>query len=207
MNMLTGFYSTETDEKIFATYSFHHVRAGTLDASAFKDKIVLIGPTAKGVGGTRVTPVSSNMSDAELIANVIASIRNQHFYIEPKSNEWVVPAIFVAVALYLMFALPNLGAALAAIVSLFLFLGLLGAEQYLLIDKKVWLNTVPPALLLLVGHIALTTKRIFATERQRNPSKWIQRRRTACWACPSRDRANSIWPWTSFAGYRSTSQY
>jgi serine/threonine-protein kinase len=174
MSMLTGFYSTEGNEEAFSIYSFHHVRAGTLDASAFKDKIVLIGPTAvligptaKGVGSTRVTPVSSNMSDAELTANVIASIRNQHFYIEPEWTKSAVAGIFVAVALYLMFVLPNLGAALAAIVSLFLFLGLLGAEQYMLIDKKVWLQTVPPALLLLVGHVALTTKRFFATERQK----------------------------------------
>ncbi len=167
MGMLTGFYSAEGDEEAFSIYSFHHVRDGTLDASAFKDKIVLIGPTAKGVGSTRVTPVSSNMSDAELTANIIASIRNQHFYIEPEWTEWAIAGIFVAVALYLMFALPHLGAALAAIVSLFLFLGLLGAEQYMLIDKKVWLQTVPPALLLLVGHIALTTKRFFATERQK----------------------------------------
>lgn len=167
MGMLTGFYSTDGDEEAFSIYSFHHVRDGALDASAFKDKIVLIGPTAKGVGSTRVTPVSSTMSDAELTANVIASIRNQHFYIEPEWTEAAVAGIFVAVALYLMFVLPNLGAALAAIVSLFLFLGLLGAEQYMLIDKKVWLQTVPPALLLLVGHIALTTKRFFATERQK----------------------------------------
>jgi serine/threonine-protein kinase len=167
MSMLTGFYSAEGDEETFSTYSFHHVRNGTLDASAFKDKIVLIGPTAKGVGSTRVTPVSSNMSDAEFTANVIASIRNQHFYIEPQWTKLAIVGIFVAVALYLMFALPNLGAAVAAIVSLFLFLGLLGAEQYMLIDEKIWLQTVSPALLLLVGHMALTTKRFFATERQK----------------------------------------
>ncbi|MFQ5544437.1 MAG: CHASE2 domain-containing protein [Acidiferrobacterales bacterium] len=167
MSMLTGFYSAQGDEPAFSTYSFHHVRDGTLDASTFKDKVVLIGPTAKGVGSTRVTPVSSNMSDAEFTANVIASIRNQHFYIEPQWTTWTVAGIFVVVALYLMFALPSLGAALAATMSLFLFLGLLGAEQYMLIDKKIWLQTVSPALLLLVGHIALTTKRFFATERQK----------------------------------------
>ncbi|MFQ6023877.1 MAG: CHASE2 domain-containing serine/threonine-protein kinase [Acidiferrobacterales bacterium] len=164
MQMYTGFYSASEGKSPFATYSFYDVRAGNIPASSFKDKIVLIGSTAVGVGNTYVTPLSV-MSAAELSANVIASIRNQDFYIQPEWTIWAQTGIFLAIALYLMFALPHLGAGIAAFLSLLVFSGLLASQQYLLVAEKTWLENVSPALLLLVGHIALTTKRFLITER------------------------------------------
>lgn len=165
MQMYTGFYPGHAGEPAFASYSFHDVLAGKVPATSFKDKVVLIGSTAIGVGNRYLTPVSSAMPEAELIANVVASIRNQDFYVQPEWTLWTRIAIFVAVALYLMFALPNLAAGIAGAVSLVLFIVLLGSEQYLLTADKVWLKNVSPALLLLVGHLALTTKRFLVTER------------------------------------------
>lgn len=165
MQMHTGFYAAPDGESPFATYSFYDVRAGSIPASSFKDKIVLIGSTAVGVGSTHLTPISPAMSDAELTANVIASIRNQDFYIQPEWSKLLLAGIFLAIALYLMFLLPTLGAGIAAFVSLVLFVGLLTGEQYLLTSEKIWLENVSPALLLLVGHVALTTKRFLLTER------------------------------------------
>ncbi len=165
MEMYTGFYVGSDGESPFATYSFQDVRAGNVPAASFEDKIVLIGSTAIGVGNTHVTPISSAMSDTELTANTIASIRNQDFYIQPEWTLWTQTGIFLAIGLYLMFVLPSLAAGVAALLSLLLFAGLLGGEQYLLISQKVWLENVSPALMLLVGHIALTTKRFLATER------------------------------------------
>jgi CHASE2 domain-containing sensor protein/tRNA A-37 threonylcarbamoyl transferase component Bud32 len=165
MQMYTGFYPSSAGQPAFATYSFYDVLAGKVPATSFKDKVVLIGPTATGVGNQYLTPVSSAMPAAELTANIVASIRNQDFYVQPGWALWARTAIFVAVALYLMFALPNLAAGIAGAVSLFLFVVLLGSEQYLLTADKVWLQNVSPALLLLVGHLALTTKRFLVTER------------------------------------------
>ncbi len=165
MQMYTGFYSDPERRTPFTTYSFNDVRAGKIPASSFKDKIVLIGSTAAGVGSTHVTPVASGMSDAELTANIVASIRNQDFYVRPPWTAWTQAALFIVIAAYLMFALSRLGAGIAGLVSLVLFVGLLAGEQYLLTSERVWLQTVSPALLLLVGHVALTTKRFFITER------------------------------------------
>lgn len=165
MQMYTGFYSGGDGGSPFSTYSFHDIRAGNVPADSFKDKIVLIGATAEGVGNRYLTPVSSSMPAAELTANIVASIRNQDFYVQPDWATWTQVGIFIAVGLYLMFALPNLGAGLAGLLSLLLFLALLGSEQYMLMAEKVWLQNVSPALLLLVGHLGLTTKRFLVTER------------------------------------------
>lgn len=165
MQMYTGFYSSGAERSAFASYSFYDVLAGKVPPASFKDKIVLVGSTAIGVGNRYLTPVSSAMSAAELTANTVASIRNQHFYVQPEWTLWAQIGIFLLVTLYLMFALPNLGAGIAGIVSLLLFVALLGSEEYLLTAHKVWLKNVSPALLLLVGHLGLTTKRFLITER------------------------------------------
>jgi eukaryotic-like serine/threonine-protein kinase len=165
MQMYTGFYSRGAEQSAFASYSFYDVLAGKVPPTSFKDKIVLIGSTAVGVGNRYLTPISSTMPAAELTANIVASIRNQDFYVQPEWTQWAQFGIFLMVALYLMFALPNLGAGIAGAVSLLLFVALLGSEEYLLTASKVWLENVSPALLLLVGHLALTTKRFLVTER------------------------------------------
>ena len=163
--MYTGFYPTQDGASPFATYSFHDVLAGRLPLSVFKNKIVLIGVTAVGVGDTHVTPVDSAMSGPQLTANVIASILNQDFYSRPNWTIWAELGIFVLVTLYLMTLLPRMNAGLAATVSFFLLLLLLGAGHYLMVSDKIWLRSVSPVLLLIIGHVLLTTKRFLTTER------------------------------------------
>lgn len=165
MQMYTGFYPTQDQASPFATYSFHDVNAGRLPLSVFKDKIVLIGVTAVGVGDTHVTPVDNAMNGPQLTANVIASILNQDFYSRPNWVIWAELGIFAVITLYLMALLPRMNAGLAATVSFFLLLLLLGAGHYLMVSDKIWLRSVSPALLLIIGHVLLTTKHLLTTER------------------------------------------
>ncbi|OGI47270.1 MAG: serine/threonine protein kinase [Candidatus Muproteobacteria bacterium RIFCSPHIGHO2_01_FULL_65_16] len=166
MQMYTGFYGPERGgEPAFATYSFHDVLTEKLPRGTFKNKIVLIGATAVGVGNKLVTPANEAMSEPELLANTVASILNQDFYTRPAWVGWAEAAMFLAVLLYLMFVLPNLGAGVGAGVSSALLLLLIAGGHYLMISEKIWLRGVSPALFLLAGHLLLTTKRFFATER------------------------------------------
>ncbi len=165
----TGFYEPEgNNEHAFATYSFHDVLKN-LPASSFKNKIILIGPTAAGVGARFATPVTKDelMSESELTANVIASILNQDFYTAPNWTLWIEAAIVIVLVLYLMFAMPRLDARTAAVVSLGVLIALLGTEQFLMVGQKVWLRMVSPAMLLFIGHLAITTKRFLLTEREK----------------------------------------
>ncbi len=170
MRMYTGFYQPpEGNDHAFPIYSFRDVQTDKLQASAFKNKIVLIGPTAIGVGTQYATPITKDtlMSEPELAANVIASILNQDFYTRPMWTLWAEAGIVLAIVLYLMFAMPRMSAKTAALVSLILLIALFGAEQYLLVSEKVWMRGISPALLLFIGHVALTSKRYFLTERQK----------------------------------------
>jgi tRNA A-37 threonylcarbamoyl transferase component Bud32 len=72
--------------------------------------------------------------------------------------------VLLLVAGYLVAGLPRLSAGKAAIVTLALFVLLLVAEFGLLSASATWLKLVFPAALLVIGHLALTTKRFLMTE-------------------------------------------
>jgi CHASE2 domain-containing sensor protein len=165
LRMLTSFNRRAGGGTPFATYSFSDVRAGLIPAALFKDKIVLIGITAPGAGDRFVTPISQSMTGPLLTAHVVSSILSQDYYVRP---DWAVVTesiLYLTLALYLMLLLPRLPAVTAGFVSFVLLLLLLGAGQYLLLRDQVWIKTVSPALLLLFGHVLLTTKRFFMAER------------------------------------------
>jgi serine/threonine-protein kinase len=164
MQMYTGFYQGEGNNSAFPIYSFLDVRAGKVAPSSFKNKIVLIGSTAIGVGSTYSTPIGT-LSSPELVANFIASILNQDFYTRPDWARWVEYALFAAIALYLMLALPRLSAKVAALITVLVLGVLVGGSQFLLVGEKLWLRTVSPALLLVLGHVLVSSMRFFLTER------------------------------------------
>jgi len=168
LEMLTGFYArTGNASSAFRTYSVHEVLDGKVADGAFRDKLVIVGASANGVGSRHVTPVDSSMSEPELTASVVASLLNQDFYSRP---DWALAAefgILLLVGLYLAFGLPQMGAKVGALVSLVLLLLLVGSEQFLLVGEKLWLREITPAFLLVIGHLALTTKRYLLTEREK----------------------------------------
>ena len=165
MGMLTGFYPAKNGDSAFSTYSFADVRDGKIPLRMFRNKIVIIGPTALGVGSYHATPVNAAMHAPELTANVVASILNQDFYTRPTSVTLVELALFIGVVVYLSLVLPRFRAGVAGLVSLILLIAILIGGQYSLVSQKVWLHAVAPALLLVLGHILLTTKRFLTTEQ------------------------------------------
>lgn len=165
MVMRTGFYQGKDGSPPFSTYSFADVKNGTIPASVFRNKIVIVGSTATGIGNAYITPVSSGMSGPELTANTIASILNQDFYTRPEWTGLLEIGLFLSVLIYLVYIMPRFGANLGAFFSFLIFISLLAAGQYFLIWEKIWIKTVFVALFLVTGHLALTTRRFFDTER------------------------------------------
>ena len=162
--MLPQFYKSTADKRAFPVDSFYDVLSGKIPASKYADKIVIIGATAVGVGNIFPTPAAKDMSPAESIAHVTSSILNEHFIVQPSWGIWVSILAFFVVAAYLVVMLPRLSAGMGAVVTAGLFVLLLGLEFGLLSGAATWLKLVLPATLLLIGHLALTTKRFLVTE-------------------------------------------
>lgn len=164
-HMYPFYYVDELGAANFPTSSFYDVYENKINPSLFKDKIVLIGATAVGVGTTFLTPVSDAMQPVFILANNVASILNQNFFVVPDWAYAVEILLYIAIALYLILLLPRMKAAMAAIISALLLLALIATSQYLLISKSMWLQLMLPCALLSCGYLLLITKRFLVTER------------------------------------------
>jgi eukaryotic-like serine/threonine-protein kinase len=162
--MLPQFYKGKDGRPAFAVDSFYDVISGKIPAAKYADKIVIIGATAAGVGTQFPTPAGPGLSPAETIAHITSSILSEHFIVQPGWGVWVTLGVLLVVVAYLVAGLPRLSAGKAAIITLLLFVVLLVVEFGLLSAAATWLKFVFPAALLVIGHLALTTKRFLMTE-------------------------------------------
>jgi CHASE2 domain-containing sensor protein/tRNA A-37 threonylcarbamoyl transferase component Bud32 len=163
--MNTFFYHDEERNGAFQIDSFYDVLKGKIPAAKYKDKIVLIGATALGVGDTFVTPIDPAMSPVVTLAHSISSILNEDFFIQPDWGFFARLGAIVLIALYLMFLLPRLSAVVGFIITGLLLLSLFLTHYILMTTQGMWLQLMMPSLLLATGHIILTTKRFFLSEK------------------------------------------
>ena len=111
MRMNTFFYSGKDNASPFPVDSFFDVITGKIPASKYQDKIVLIGPTAAGLGAAQVTPISPATPPVLTMAHTVSSILGEHFFVSPTWGIWLERGVLVVVALYLILALPQIGRA------------------------------------------------------------------------------------------------
>jgi eukaryotic-like serine/threonine-protein kinase len=162
--MLPQFYRGRDGKPAFAVDSFYDVLSGKIAASKYAGKIVIIGATAAGVGVQFPVPGHAALSPAETLAHITSSILSEHFIVQPTWSVWVSLATFLLVAGYVIAGLPRLSAGQAAAMTLLLFVLMLVAEFSLLSLAATWIKLVLPATALVLGHLALTTKRFLMTE-------------------------------------------
>ena len=164
--MNTFFYSDDDNHNsAFQADSFFDVLQGKIPAEKYKDKIVLIGATALGVGDTFVTPINPTMSPVVTLAHSVSSILNEDFFIEPEWGSYARLGALLLVALYLMLLLPKLGAVVGFVITGILLLALFITHYMMMTTQGMWLQLMMPALLLGGGHFLLTTKRFFMSEK------------------------------------------
>jgi len=165
MQMYTYFYKDRDGGPAFQVDSFYDVLSGKIPAEKYRDKIVLIGPTAAGVGTTSVTPIAPAMAPVLTLAHSVSSILKEDFFVSPPWTWAVEKLIFLLVALYLIVLLPTLKAGPAAAITGGTLIALLAVHFGLMTTRGTWIQLMVPATLLLVGHLALVTKRFIGTER------------------------------------------
>jgi serine/threonine-protein kinase len=177
--LLPQFYPDRDGKPAFAVDSFYDVSSGRIPASKYTGKIVIIGATAAGVGTLFTTPVSAAMSPALILAHITSSILSGHFIEQPAWSGLAELGILLLVTAYLVGVLPRLSARAGAAVTGALFVLLLGAQYQLLAGAALWLQLVFPAALLLIGHLALTTRRFLVTEagKLKSDEEWAETNR------------------------------
>jgi eukaryotic-like serine/threonine-protein kinase len=160
------FYYADRDNKIPFSYdSAFDVITGKIPASKYAGKVVLLGPTAAGVGVEFPTPLGRRgMTPLEQTAHVTSSILSEHFVTTPWWAEAIATLTVLLVAGYLIGILPRLSAGSSALVTGTTFALLLLSSHIFLSRFSYWLQFMLPVFMLLMGHLALTTKRFLWTE-------------------------------------------
>lgn len=168
--MYSFFYKDRDGAPAFPVDSFFDVKTGKIPYDKYRDKIVLVGPTAAGVGSMFVTPVSPTMPAVLMQAHTVSSILSEHFFAVPTWGFWAETAVFALVAVYLIALLPRLKAGMGAALTAALLATLLATHFALMTTQLMWIRLMVPATLLLVGHLLLTVKRFAVTERGKEKS-------------------------------------
>ncbi len=165
------FYSGRSGNPPFPIDSFYDVYAGKIPASKYKDKIVLVSPTAHGVGTSFATPVAPAESPAVIEADIISSLLQQHYYVHPASATWIQTLVYLLLTAYLALAVPRLGGGLGASLTGGIAVLLLGTQMFLMTSRSTWFELAIPALFVVSGHGLLTVKKLNLTERLKQKSE------------------------------------
>jgi eukaryotic-like serine/threonine-protein kinase len=158
------YYADQDGKSAFIYDSAFDVLSGKVPASKYAGKVVLVGPTAAGLGVEFATPIGRGMTPIEQTAHVTSSILSGHYVTTPLWANVAGTLSLLLVAAYLMWLLPRLSAGSAALITLAIFAALLIASYVALSASSHWIRLVLPAILLVIGHLALTTKRFLFTE-------------------------------------------
>jgi adenylate cyclase len=147
-------------------YSVADVVQKKAPAGTFKDKIVLVGASAIGIGDLRSTPYTGNdYPGVEIHANVIDNILHDNFLVRGPKQQ------ILDVILILAFGIP-LGIALALVAPRWMWFGiallpLLVAADYAAFLHGWWLNFTIPAMTLTSNVVLVSLYRALVEEKEK----------------------------------------
>ncbi|MEW6555936.1 MAG: adenylate/guanylate cyclase domain-containing protein [Elusimicrobiota bacterium] len=135
-----------------------------------KDKIVLVGYAAAGLGDRHVTPFSPTMPGIETIANNINALINSNFI--AYSPDWVGFLSIIIVGIVFTFFLPKLSPWKSTAFTILVFTGWSLFCWYYFIQKQVWLEYSPSTSLILLSYLSITSWRFITEEKEK---RWLKK--------------------------------
>ncbi|MGZ4815013.1 MAG: CHASE2 domain-containing protein [Terriglobales bacterium] len=159
--------------KTYQQYSMGDVLDGTVPPSTFKDKIVLVGPTAVAIGDVRPTPFQSpDYMGVEIHANTIDNILHSEEpgrgFLARGFNQEILDAFFIVlfgIGMGLLFGrLKPLYSTGSVVVAAALFFVVV---QIAFSHFGMWLYTVIPVGTLVLNYGAITSFRMITEEREK----------------------------------------
>jgi adenylate cyclase len=149
-------------------YSLADVVEGDFAPGTFRDKIVLLGPTALAVGDFGPTPFAeSNHSGVEIHANVLDTILNQRFIHHGDREKLIDLSLILIFGLVVGVVLVTVRPAWTAPVALTLLVIFAGVTYWALTGFQVWLNLVLPGSVLAVNFGGVAAFRVLFEEREK----------------------------------------
>ena len=151
----------------FKTYAFFDVLHGKIPARVFKNKIVLISPSAAGIVNPISTPTETTMTVGEFSANAIWSILHGNAIRQPVWGRTVEISVILFIGLIITFLISRLKALSAGIVFVMTVCLLVGSTAFLFVSKDMWVGVSYPLLLLVIGYTGIISLQYFAVETRK----------------------------------------
>lgn len=158
-------------EQTFKTVSVADILAGRVDATLLRGRVVLIGPTAKGIGDIRVTPYGTAYPGVEVRASVIESLLTGSFLQRPEWTTLFDGAVILVIGLALAWWLPRLSVRAGAALALGVLAAYLLAANTVFQTQGLWINVVYPATLIALLFVSTTLVQYFSTESEKRQLK------------------------------------
>lgn len=155
----------------FPTYSISDILAGTLPAETFKDKIVVVGATAIGIGDIRTTPFGPVFPGPEIHANAIDNLLAGDFIERPRWAKVFDVLAIVALGLAIGLVLPRTSALYGLMFTGSLFTAYVVGAQWLFVQQHIGLNLVYPVFVMGATYTLLTLHRFLIEEGERRRIK------------------------------------
>jgi adenylate cyclase len=152
----------------FPTYSIADVVQRKLPPGAFRDRLVLIGPTATGIADMVVTPFQTEaFPGVEVHANFIDNLLEGHF-IRRGLRENLIDMGFILLfslgAGILLSVVPSVRATAILVLFLGFFLWL---AHHLFATQRIWIAAFLPTATLTFNYAGIISYRFFFEERER----------------------------------------
>jgi adenylate cyclase len=152
----------------FPTFSLSDVVQRKIPPAAFRDRLVLIGPTATGIPDFAVTPFQTEaFPGVEVHANFISNLLEGRF-IRRGLRENLIDLGFILLfslaAGVVLSVVPPVRATIMLVVSLGLFHAL---AYHLFATERIWIAAFLPTATLTVNYAGIVSYRFFSEEREK----------------------------------------
>ena len=152
----------------FRSFSYFDVINDKIPASVFKNKLVLVSPSAAGIMNPLSTPTDPTMPVGEFSAHTIWAILNKAFIQKPPWTELAELIMIVIVGIIIAFVLPRLKALFSGIVFAALLLLFIGGTAFAFVSGGTWIPSMYPLIELIIGYIGVVSLSYFVTEAHRD---------------------------------------
>jgi CHASE2 domain-containing sensor protein/predicted Ser/Thr protein kinase len=159
----------------FKNFSFFDVINDKIPLGIFKNKIVLITPSATGMVNPLSTPTDNFMSVGEFSANAIWAILHERLIQDYNLNFFSELFMIFIFGLIITFVLPRLKAMPASLTFIGLLVFILGGSTYLFVSKGLWVKVIYPAVELVIGYMGVVSIQYFITQTGKEKVEHIEK--------------------------------
>jgi serine/threonine-protein kinase len=150
----------------FKAFSAHHVLSGKISPNTFRGKLVLVGPLIAVAGAPFYeTPTAPSMAGLEITANVIQNMLSHSALTVPPWAPAIELSVILLVGVFVVLALPRLGAKWSGIVVATILASYLGFVIIVYASKGYVPTVVHPTLMLIFGYTFIAANRALLAEQ------------------------------------------